>query len=224
MKAKNKKQALLLLFITVLISFRTTAPLAADTIHFKADSMSGNTGSGQEATILSGRAWINTEDIEVYANRIELTGSNYDVITATGNISGTNSSSGFTFSADKLVYDRRTDMVKLEGNVSLIDLDNDVTANAMIIEYNQKTETAVLQINVKLVQKDSVCTSALATWRKNEKMLEMSGSPKIVRKDDTFTAQEITFNLDTEEITLDGKVRGTVTDTADSSQSAGDAE
>lgn len=219
MKAKNKKNALSFLILCMaLLPAIHPSFLAADVIQFKADSMTGNTGDGQEKTILSGRAWINTDKMDLHAGRIELTGENYDIITATENVSGTSTESGFTFTADKLTYDRRTDIVKLEGNVTLIDTDNDVTASAMMIEYNQKTETAVLQMNVRLVQKDSICTAALATWRKEEKMLEMSGSPKIVRKDDTFTAQEITFNMDTEEITLDGKVRGTVTDTEDNAE------
>lgn len=221
MKSKHAVPTSLLLACILLIM---PASLFADTIQFKADSMTGNTGSGQESTVLAGRAWISTEDIEINAGTIELAGSNYDIITATGNVSGVNTGSGISFTADKLTYDRRTDIVKLEGNVTLIDTDNDVTATAYLIEYNQKTETAVLQMNVKLVQKDSVCTSALATWRKEEKMLEMSGSPKIVKKDDTFTAQEITFNLDTEEITLDGKVRGTVTDTSNTETSEKGAE
>ncbi len=215
MKLKNKSRASLLLFWLFI-----AMPLSADVIQFKADSMSGNTGSGQETTILSGRAWISTSEMEINADRIELSGANYDIITASGSISGVNTESGFTFTAAKLSYDRRTDIVKLEGNVTLTDTENDVTASAYLIEYNQKTETAVLQMNVKLVQKDSVCTAALATWRKDERMLEMSGTPKIVRKDDTFTAQEITFNMDTEEITLDGKVRGTVTDTSETSEEA----
>ena len=212
MKTTRSKTLSALFACFLLLSVQ--AFLHADTIQFKADSMSGNTGTGQEKTILSGRAWISTGDIEINAGNIELSGSNYDIITATGNVSGSDSSSGITFTADSLYYDRRTNIIQFEGNVTLIDTENDVTASAMLIEYNQDTETAVLQMNVKLIQDDAVCTSALATWRKEEKMLEMSGSPKIVRKDDTFTAQEITFNLDTEEITLDGKVRGTVTDTS----------
>lgn len=215
MKPKSKRSLSLLLFC-----FFLAVPLAADVIQFKADSMSGNTGSGQETTVLSGRAWISTSDMEINADRIELSGANYDIITATGSINGINTESGFTFTAAKLSYDRRTDIVKLEGNVTLTDTENDVTASAYLIEYNQKTETAVLQMNVKLVQKDSVCTAALATWRKEERMLEMSGTPKIVRNEDTFTAQEITFNMDTEEITLDGKVRGTVTDTSERSDTS----
>lgn len=220
---KNKRSVLTALLLAGFLLIMP-ASLFADTIQFKADSMTGNTGTGQENTVLSGRAWISTEDIEINAETIELSGSNYDIITATGNVSGVNTGSGISFTADRLSYDRRTDIVKLEGNVTLVDTENEVTATAYLIEYNQKTETAVLQMNVRLVQKESICTSALATWRKDEKMLEMSGSPKIVRKDDTFTAQEITFNLDTEEITLDGKVRGTVTDTSGTETTGKEAE
>ena len=62
----------------------------------------------------------------------------------------------------------------------------------------------------------------------------MSGNPKIVQGKDTFRAQEITLNLESQEITLDGRVRGTVTDSQksekktevkkeDSTQKEGDA-
>ena len=44
----------------------------------------------------------------------------------------------------------------------------------------------------------------------DEKLLDLSGNPKIIRDTDTFSAQEITLNMETEEITLDGKVRGSV--------------
>ena len=40
----------------------------------------------------------------------------------------------------------------------------------------------------------------------------MTGNPQVVQGDDTFRAQEIIFNLDTEEITMDGRVQGTVTE------------
>ena len=41
----------------------------------------------------------------------------------------------------------------------------------------------------------------------------MSGNPKIIQGQDSFRAQEITLNLESQEITLDGRVRGTVSDT-----------
>ncbi len=47
---------------------------------------------------------------------------------------------------------------------------------------------------------------------KKEQMLELNGSAKVVQDDDTFSAQAITFNMDTEEILMEGNVRGSVTD------------
>jgi lipopolysaccharide export system protein LptA len=103
-------------------------------------------------------------------------------------------------------------VASLQSNADIYDHQNEVQAKAQMIEYNQRTEVATLQIAIELKHKDSVCTSEFAVYRKQEQMLEMNGNPKIVRKDDVFQAREITFNLDTEEIILDGRVRGSVTD------------
>ncbi len=174
--------------------------------------MTGNAGENRRSTTLSGHAWVQTSEMEIQADTIELSGRDYDQVTATGHVSGTNVSSGFTFVCNSLVYNRKTGIVKLQGDVTMTDEKNDVHAEARFMEYNQNTETALMQIGVTLTQKNAVCTCALATYRKKEQLLEMSGSPQIVRGKDTFKAQEITFNLATEEIKLDGRVRGTVQD------------
>lgn len=197
--------------ILILISCFTLYT-SATTITFSANSMKGKTGSKSESTTLNGNAWIKTDDIDIKADTIELSGEDFRNINANGNVVGDSSKDGFTFTCDSLRYDRQTEIIYLEGNVVLNDTQNDVIAKAQFIEYDQKTEIALMQIGVELKQKDSVSTAALAVYRKAQQILEMTGSPKIVQKDDTFKAQEITFNLKTEEITLDGRVRGTVTD------------
>ena len=50
----------------------------------------------------------------------------------------------------------------------------------------------------------------------------MTGNPQIVRGEDVFRAQEITFNMETEAITLDGRVSGQVTE--NSSKKDGEGE
>ena len=195
-----------------LISALSISPLFSEDISFRSNSMRGNAGEKKQATVLSGNAWIKTDSIEISADKIELSGDDYRFVRAEGNIKGDNSKSEISFSCDKLYYDRETDIVQLEGKVTLEDKQNEVTANAEVIEYNQNTETALMQINVNLKQKDSVCTAAIAIYRKQEQILEMSGNPVVKKKNDTFQAREIIFNLDTEEITLEGKVKGSVTD------------
>lgn len=184
----------------------------AETITFSADTMQGSAAEDSEYTLLTGRAVITTESMHIESDSIEMSGKDFRIIKATGNIKGSNTKSKFDFTCDTLTYNRDTEVATLQGNVTMDDSQNDVKASAQLIEYNQKTDIAIMQISTELHQKDNVCTASLAVYRKNNKILELSGNPKIVRGDDTFRAQIITLNIDTEEITLDGKVRGSVTD------------
>ena len=92
------------------------------------------------------------------------------------------------------------------------DTENDVSAKAQVINYNSDTDIAVLQIGINLTQKDNICSSSYAVYYKKTQMLNLSGNAKIQQKDDTFRAQQITLNMKTEEITLDGRVKGTVSE------------
>ena len=207
-KVRLPAKKLLCIFAAVL--FMCSA--FAESITFKASKMTGNAGETRQNTVLSGSAWVKTSDMEIYADKITLSGKDYEKVIAEGNIRGEDTKSGFSFSCGRLTFNRDTGIARLQDNVDLNDRKNGVKATAGIIEYDRSTETAVLQINIRLEQKNSVCTSAIAVYRKNEQTLEMNGNPVVVRGKDTFRAQMIFFDLDTQEITLDGRVSGTVTE------------
>ena len=183
-----------------------------DTIVFSASSMTGSTSETNEYTRLQGNARIQTNTLDIKADSIQLSGADYRTITAEQNVDGADNEGGFTFTCNSLRYDRETKITVLEGAVAMHDTKNDVHVKAEYVEYNQATETALIQINVEITQEKSVCTSAFAVYRKKIQMLELSGSPQVTEDDNVFRAQEIVFNLDTKEITLDGKVSGTVID------------
>lgn len=208
MKIKSTKTLRLTIFVFLAVSNFLTA----EVIQIRADSMSGKSGNKSDETNLSGNAYVKTDSMEISADSISLSGEDFRFITAEGSVDGKNTESKLDFNCGKLVFDRMTKIARLEDSVHLDDLENEVSADAQLIEYNQQTETATLQIGVTLKQKENVCTSAYALYRKNEQMLEMSGNPRIVQGEDSFRAQEITLNLKTQEITLDGRVSGTVTD------------
>ena len=211
MNLQKNKFILLLSFFMI---FFTINSIVAEEITFSADRMNGSSGEKSEYTKLSGNAFIKTESMEIKADEIILSGENFRFINATGNVSGKSIESEFDFSCQQMEYDRETEIAILKGNVSMIDTKNEINASAQIIEYNQKTEVAYMQINVKLVQKNNTCTGANAIYKKKEQTLELSGTPQIVKDKDNFKANEIFMNLETEEIILDGKVRGSVSDTS----------
>ena len=202
------KKALLILTF----SFFSLFNLCAEKITFSAGSMSGQAGDSSATTTLSGGAFIQTSSIEITADSIELSGDDYRFIKAEGNIKGKNLETNMEFECDIMNFDRQTKVAQLQGNVSLVDEENDVKAKAQIIEYAQNTNIAVLQIEVNLTQKNNVCTGAYAVYQKNEQMLEISGNAQVKQDNDTFRAQQITLNLDTQKITLSGNVKGSVTD------------
>jgi lipopolysaccharide export system protein LptA len=203
------KKISLLVFLGLIFSVN----LFGEKIIFSAASMSGQTTDKNTTTKLIGNAFIQTEKMEISADEIELSGDDYRNIKAKGNVKGKNLESKMDFVCDELDFDRTTDIAILQGNVNLTDVENDVKANAQYIEYNQKTEVAILQIQINLVQKDNVCTGSYAIYKKNEKLLNLMGNAQVKQGSDTFRAQQIYLNLDTQDITLTGNVKGSVTDT-----------
>ena len=191
----------------------------SETITFKADRMSGSTKKNAEKTILSGHAAITTENMELSAESIELSGKDFRFITATGTVIGKIKDSQMDFTCGTMTYDREKKTAVLKNTVHLVDNQNNVTADAEIIDYNQNTEIAIMQINVNLVQKENTCTAANAVYQKNQKMLILTGNPTVQQGSDLFRAQEISLNLDTNEITLDGRVRGSVSADSKSTES-----
>lgn len=186
--------------------------VSAERITFSADSMTGTAGSTSDITTLDGNAYVVTSSMEIAADSITMSGKNFRYIEASGNIEGKNTDTKMEFKCGRMTYDRETKIATLKDNVHLDDTENSVSADAQIIEYNQNTDIAILQIDITLKQKDNVCNGAYAVYRKKDQMLDLSGNSQIKQGEDTFRAQEITLNLSTQEITLDGRVKGSVID------------
>jgi lipopolysaccharide export system protein LptA len=187
-------------------------PAQQDVMEFSAKKMSGSMKKDQDYTKLSGAAKIKTSSMEIDAETIELYGKDFRFIKAQGGVHGVQEEDGLVFSCDTMEYDREEKIALFTGAVVLEDTENEVVAKAQRIEYREEDAIALMQVDVELTKEDSVSTCAFALYRKEEKLLEMTGNPQVVQGDDTFRAQEIIFNLDTEEITMDGRVQGTVTE------------
>lgn len=192
-------------------------------IIFSANSMSGTVGDKSDSTTLSGEAYVLTESMEISADKITMSGKDFRFIEAEGSIIGKNMESELEFTCNRLKYDRETKIANLSDTVNLTDVKNNVTAKAQLIEYNQNTDIAVMQIDIELKQKDNTCTGVYAVYRKNDQMLELSGNAQIKQGSDTFRAQEITLNLTSQEITLDGRVKGSIVDERKTSSAENEA-
>ena len=207
-------------FVLTVLFFLSISFAFAEKIIFSANNMTGKAGDSNTTTTLSGNAYIKTETMEIQAETVELSGEDYRYIKAAGNVVGKNIETNMEFTCEGLDYDRTTKIAELKGNVDLTDVDNDVKAKAQVIVYNQDTDIAILQIKVNLLQDDNVCTGSYAVYYKATQILEISGNAQVKQKDDVFRAQFITLDMNTQDITLGGNVKGTVTE----SKSKADSE
>ena len=199
----------ILLLVCILFSFSLSSAVA-DVFTFKADRMSGSKALGRETTILAGNAEVRSDNIVLFADRIEIQGDDNQFIICSGTVTGREEEKEIYFQADRLRYDRKLKIARLEGNASLEDRKNEIVARGRFIEYDDDAEIAILQISVKLFKDDMVCRSEYAVYRRNEKLLDLSGFPVVYKKDDEYRADRIRVDLDTDHVTMEGSVSGTI--------------
>lgn len=173
--------------------------------------MSGSRATGRSTTILNGNAEVRSDNLLLRAERIEISGNDNQFVDCIGNVWGFEEEKNIMFQTDRLRYDRRLKIARLEGNSTLEDRQNDIVARGRFIEYDDANEITIFQISVRLFKDDMVCRSEYAIYRRQDKLLDLSGFPIVYKSDDEFRADRIRVDLDTDDVIMEGAVSGTIT-------------
>jgi lipopolysaccharide export system protein LptA len=198
-----------LLFFALLCA--TLSSLNAETFTFSADRVESVMAEGKEKTVLSGRAHVKSGTLDISADRIEISGKSFTFLDCSGGVIAVDDERGIAIDTPHLTYDRPTKFSHMEGASTLEDRKNKVVLKALWIENDGKTDVTVAQVTVRILKEKLACRAEYAIYRRADKTLELTGSP-LVRKDgDEYRASRILVNTDTEEITLEGEVRGQIT-------------
>jgi lipopolysaccharide export system protein LptA len=196
--------------VFVIFALFAAGVAGADTFTFKADRMSGGKAAGREITILVGNAEVRSDNLLLKADRIEIQGDNNQFIDCLGRVWGQEEEKDIFFETDRLRYDRKLKIARLEGNSTLEDRKNEIVVKGRFIEYDDQSEVTVFQISVRLFKDTMVCRSEYAVYRRTEKILNLSGFPVVYKKDDEFRAERIRVDLDTDDVTMEGSVSGSI--------------
>ena len=209
-KIRNLKSLKLFAVYLLIFLFLVNISAQTSTISFKADKVIASVSENKKSTNLIGNAEVKVDSLTISADRIEIFGKDYRYVNASGSVKGVDDEKGYSFKADIINFDRKTDTVTMFGKLELKDTKNDVSINAENIEYKKKQEIIIMRFSVNIINKDINCTSMFALYNRNESTVELTGSPVVKKGKDEFRAGKISVNLDTEDITLDGRVRGSV--------------
>ena len=183
---------------------------AADTFTFSGHSMETVLAKGKERTLLTGEAFVRTEDNEISADSMELYGSDFRYILCRGRVRVVNAQKGLELSSQELFYDRKDKVLRVNGAVVMVDKKNELVVKGGFLEHWERTEETVIQIAVRILKKDLVCRSEHARYLRPESRLELSGMPVVNRKGDEYRALKIFVDLDKDTIRMEGEIRGKV--------------
>ncbi len=182
----------------------------AETFTYRADSLSAALPQNAQHALLAGHAVVETQDLRITADRIELFGKDLIYAQCTGNVHVVDAKRGLDLRSDELFYDRDRKIARVKGNAVMADLKNEIVARGGFIEDRDNEQLTIIQIGVRLFRRDIECKAEFARYYRDKKVLELSGMPWVSKGSDVYTGTRITINLDTEEISAEGGVSGTV--------------
>lgn len=185
------------------------------TFTFSGDSTSITMREGEQRTVLEGNARVRSETTSITAERIELYGEDFRYARCSGTVEVEDSERGIALTAESLLFDRERTYIRVDGYSEMVDYEHEVVAKSGFMENFGEEKRTVFHIGVRIMQatEDSrmVCRSEYARYDREKNELFLSGSPVVFWRDDEYRAEHIRVNLDTEEISMEGGVEGTIT-------------
>ncbi len=196
----------------VLLLFLATVGIAeaADEFEFYGDRTSMTLAEGRERTVLEGNAGIRSDELVIEADRVEIFGTDFRHAIATGNVRVVDNKHEITMRAERLHYDRETEVMLAEGAVELEDERNEVVVRGGFLEYRSEQELMIVQAAVRIQGEDLETRSELARFQRDTNVLELSGVPHVRRRDDEYRAMRIVIDLDRDHVTMQGRVSGAI--------------
>lgn len=183
----------------------------AETWNFSANQVSSIQRNKVFNTVLDGDVKVYSDRMDILADHIAFSGPDYEVISGNGNIRMREKEKHLTIEARQVHYNREKKIIQLSGFVTLIDEDDKIVIRCESLVFYEDDDFVVMQVAVRLIKDDIVGRGEFASYRRKEKMLELSGRPIVWKEDDKYQADRITVDLDTDEITMEGTVQGALT-------------
>ena len=200
------------LVLASILALLPASRLAAERISFKADSVQSTLAKGKERTVLIGRASVQTGELSISADRIELFGEDFRYLDCSGAVRVADGEQSIRLETRRLYYDRTRKLARAQGPSVLQDEKNELVLKAEWIESDGEAEVTVAQVAVRIFKGEIATRSEYALYRRADKTLELTGSPSAYRNGDSYKASKISVDIETEDIKLEGSVSGSVSE------------
>ena len=201
----NKSSSLVITIFLLSISL-----VWSEQYRFSSDFLKSVMAEGKENTLLEGHVLVQSEKKEIKADKVEILGKDFQFFICEGNVEVKDLEKNFTLTSDVFHYDNDKRIIRINGPSMMEDRENKMIIKCSYLENREKDDLIILQVGVRILKEDLACRSEFAVYYRDRNVLELTGLPVVYRKDDVFRASRITVDLDTDEISMEGVVQGSL--------------
>jgi len=194
--------------LAIVIIAVVSAP--ADTFSFSGDRTEVSLAEGRERTMLEGNARVVSNAITLEAGEIVLSGNDFRYAELRSSVRITDTDRELVITAEDVSFDRTTENSQARSAVTVEDNGNDLLLKGGYLETQEGGDLLFVQSSVRVLRDDLTARAQFLRYRRGDEVLELSGFPVVYWKGDEYRAGRIILNLETEEIELQGRVRGEI--------------
>ena len=201
--------------LPILFLLLSASMLFADNITFSGGTSSIVLRNGRENVVLSDGAAVTVGSMEINADTITLSGDNWRYVSCSGNATVSDSSRGIYIRTSAIWYDRTAERILISSWFEIEDTVNEVSATGASLEYLLSDEKLQLDKDVSLLKntEDSGimrCSAESVIFSRSDNTVQLRGSASVDWDGDSYGAEVISVDLNTDSISLDGRIRGTI--------------
>ncbi len=193
-----------------MLFFLNSLAFSKEGLTFGCDQSESSFAEHNKRTTLVGNAFVNTDNLDITSDKIELYGKDYRFASCSGGVKIHNTKENFRITSEKLLYDDDKKEATVTGNAIMKDVENEMIIKGGFIKYFEETSITLIQIKVRIINEDLVCRSEFAEYNSDKNTLVLTGDPIVYKGEDVFRASIISINLDNNDIVMEGKVKGNI--------------
>ena len=198
----------------MIVLLLVTLSVSAESISFAGGESSLTLREGQKSVTLSGGAEVSTGSITITSDSMSLTGDDWRYVECSGNIVITDSERGLEIRTSTLWFDREAETIIISSWFEIDDTEQDLYATAGSLRYDMKDEKLELGMQVTLMRISDgevmTCSSESLTYDRDNEFVSLRGKSRVEWKGDEYSADIISVDLKNDEISLSGRIRGTI--------------
>ena len=191
-----------------------TTVTASDQITFSGNESSIVLRDGRESVVLSEGASVSVGSLSISADRITLSGDGWTRVECSGNAAIRDDERSIAINTSNVFYDRTTERILISSWFEIDDTANSVSATGAYLEYRLDDEHLQMDKSVTLLKDTDSgimrCRAESVVFSRTANTLELRGDASVYWDGDEYGAEVIRVDLNTDSISLEGRIRGNI--------------